>query len=156
MDISQISYPIFTNDCERINPYMSTKHIVELTTKNKTEMCLKLLKSKKKSLITNYIKDNFPMPTFSKKYSGSSRIDSEVETDIGSPKSERRENIKNIDICNFNPNFLDKKIKVTTLKRSLSDDVLDLIRLDMIEDENSSEKENIEINKNETGLNSEN
>ena len=82
----QISYSTLNNGGP-IEPELSAKFIVDLIAKNKIELCLKMLKSKKKSLIMNYVKDIFPIPQISKKNSDTKKVDSEIETDIGSPVS---------------------------------------------------------------------
>ena len=55
--------PINSNYSEFTDANMSNEFITHLIAKNKYEMCLRIINSKKKSLISNFIKDIFPVPT---------------------------------------------------------------------------------------------
>ena len=118
--ISQISF-LTSGKSEVTEKEISAQYIIDLVTKNKTEMCLRLLKQKKKSLIMNYIKDSFPVPQFSKKNSISTKIDSEIDTDIDSPICKHQEDSNS-------HNFFEENLKsqVQILKRSLSDNSSEL------------------------------
>jgi len=138
MDTSQASCSDFTN-WQPIEPDLSKKLIIELVAKNKTEMCLKLLKQKKKSLIINYIKDNFSIPRSSKKKG--SKIDSEIETSIGSPIAKHHES-------NHLSNFFEEKTnpEEPNLKKSCSDESCDVFTKDI----KTNSLRDIKVSENET------